>query len=61
MKPISLSLRQVAPGRYTGSFLPRDVGSYMIHVNATPSGRPITTSVTVTAMQEYQALRRTSH
>ena len=55
MQPIPLALRQTAPGRYVGSFVPQTSGSFLIHVSMDDASRPITTAVMVSASREYQA------
>ncbi|NND99548.1 MAG: VWA domain-containing protein [Pirellulaceae bacterium] len=54
LKPISLRMRQEAPGRYVGSFPADAAGSYFINVVPAPGSAPLTTGVTVPYSAEYR-------
>jgi uncharacterized membrane protein len=54
LEPISLPLKQQAPGRYVGEFAPEQAGSYMVSINP-GAGKPVlTTGVTVPFSDEYR-------
>lgn len=52
---IELSLEQVAPGRYTGSFEAANAGSYLVMINPGAGMVPIRTGVDVPYSAEYRA------
>lgn len=54
LKPIALSMRQTAPGRYVGSFPATTSGSYFVNVVPGPGATPLTTGVTVPYSDEYR-------
>jgi uncharacterized membrane protein len=54
LKPISVPLRQQAPGRYIGEFAPEQSGSFMVSVSPGPGKPTITTGVTVPFSDEYR-------
>ncbi|MEZ6135193.1 MAG: glutamine amidotransferase [Pirellulaceae bacterium] len=59
LKPIPLIMRQVAPGRYVGSFESDNAGSYLVNVIPGPGMAPITTGASVPFSDEYR-LRKTN-
>ena len=54
LRPITVSLRQQAPGRYVGEFAPEAAGSYMVSVNPGSGRATMTTGVTVPFSDEYR-------
>lgn len=54
LKPITVPLRQQAPGRYVGEFTPEMSGSFMVSVNPGAGKATITTGVTVPFSDEYR-------
>lgn len=60
LRPLTLSMRQVAPGRYVGNFDARSAGSYLVNVMPGPGMAPLTTGATVPYSDEYR-LRRTKY
>jgi uncharacterized membrane protein len=54
LKPMSIPLRQQAPGRYVGEFAPESAGSFMVSVSPGPGKPTITTGVTVPFSDEYR-------
>jgi uncharacterized membrane protein/Mg-chelatase subunit ChlD len=54
LKPIPLTMRQTAPGRYVGSFPATTAGSYFVNVVPGPGAAPLTTGVTVPYSDEYR-------
>ncbi len=54
LKPMTLPLRQQAPGRYVGEFVPEGAGSYMVSVNPGSGRATMTTGVTVPFSDEYR-------
>jgi uncharacterized membrane protein len=54
LKPITVPLRQQAPGRYIGEFIPEQSGSFMVSVNPGAGKPTITTGVTVPFSDEYR-------
>jgi uncharacterized membrane protein len=54
LKPITVPLRQQAPGRYIGEFTPEQSGSFMVSVNPGAGKPTITTGVTVPFSDEYR-------
>lgn len=59
LKPLPLIMRQVAPGRYTGSFETEGAGSYLVNVIPGPNMAPLTTGASVPFSDEYR-LRKTN-
>ncbi|WP_390658131.1 VWA domain-containing protein [Crateriforma spongiae] len=59
LKPIALSMRQVAPGRYVGRFPVDQAGSYFVNVIPDEGTAPLTTGVSVPFSEEYR-VRRTN-
>jgi uncharacterized membrane protein/Mg-chelatase subunit ChlD len=59
LKPIPLVMRQVAPGRYVGSFEADNAGSYLINAIPGPGMAPITTGASVPFSDEYR-IRQTN-
>jgi len=60
LKPLPLSMRQVAPGRYVGSFDADQAGSYLVNVLPGPGMPPLTTGASVPYSDEYR-VRRTNY
>lgn len=60
LKPLPLTMRQVAPGRYTGSFDGDQAGSYLVNVIPGPGMPPLTTGASVPYSDEYR-VRRTNY
>lgn len=58
LKPIPLTMRQTAPGRYVGSFPADSAGNFFVNVIPQPGSAPLTTGVTVPYSDEYR-LRET--
>jgi uncharacterized membrane protein len=54
LKPLTVPLRQQAPGRYLGEFAPEQSGSYMVSVSPGAGKPTITTGVTVPFSDEYR-------
>ena len=54
LKPIPLIMRQMAPGRYVGSFDSDVAGSYLINIIPGPELAPITTGASVPFSDEYR-------
>lgn len=54
LKPLPLSLRQTAPGRYTGSFPADSSGNYFVNVIPQAGAAPLSTGVTVPFGDEYR-------
>ena len=54
LEPISLPLKQQAPGRYVGEFTPEEAGSYMLSVLPGVGKPALTTGVTVPFSDEYR-------
>lgn len=54
LKPIPLTMRQTAPGRYIGSFPATTSGSYFVNVVPGAGATPLTTGVTVPYSDEYR-------
>lgn len=54
LKPLPLIMRQVAPGRYVGSFDSGGAGSYLVNVIPGPGMAPITTGASVPFSDEYR-------
>jgi len=54
LKPIPLSIRQTAPGRYVGSFPADAAGNYFVNVLPQPGAAALTTGVTVPYSAEYR-------
>lgn len=59
LKPLPLIMRQVAPGRYVGSFESDSAGSYLVNVIPGPGMAPLTTGASVPFSDEYR-LRKTN-
>lgn len=59
LKPLPLVMRQVAPGRYVGSFEADNAGSYLINAMPGPGMAPITTGASVPFSDEYR-IRQTN-
>ncbi|MBX3421626.1 MAG: VWA domain-containing protein [Pirellulaceae bacterium] len=59
LKPISVSMRQAAPGRYIGNFEADNAGSYLINVIPGAGHPPLTAGATVPYSDEYR-LRQTN-
>jgi uncharacterized membrane protein len=59
LKPLPLIMRQVAPGRYVGSFESDNAGSYLVNVIPGPGMPPLTTGASVPFSDEYR-LRKTN-
>lgn len=59
LKPLPLVMRQVAPGRYIGSFEADNAGSYLINAMPGPGMAPITTGASVPFSDEYR-IRQTN-
>jgi len=55
LKPLPLSLRQVAPGRYVGNVTASEPGNYFVTVMPGPGIAPISAGVTVPYSDEYRA------
>jgi uncharacterized membrane protein len=53
-RPLDITVKQVAPGRYVGEFDAMDAGSYMVLVNPGRGGAPIRTGVNVPYSAEYR-------
>lgn len=60
LKPLPLTIRQVAPGRYVGSFDADQAGSYLVNVMPGPGIPPLTTGASVPYSDEYR-VRRTNY
>ncbi len=60
LKPLPLIMRQVAPGRYVGSFEADNAGSYLVNVIPGPGIAPLTTGASVPFSDEYR-LRKTNY
>ncbi len=54
LQPLPLRMRQVAPGRYVGSFPASVAGSYFVNVVPDAGTAPLTTGVTVPFSDEYR-------
>ncbi len=54
LKPMAVTMRQVAPGRYVGEFTPEGTGSYMLRVLPGSGKSPVVTGVTVPFSDEYR-------
>jgi uncharacterized membrane protein len=54
LSPVSVTLRQQAPGRYVGEFAPESAGSFMVSVSPGAGKPTITTGVTVPFSDEYR-------
>ncbi len=54
LKPIQLEVKQVAPGRYVGSFDARQTGSYLVMVSPGPGRTPIRAGVSVPYSDEFR-------
>ncbi len=54
LKPIDLSMRQVAPGRYVGDFDAKATGSYLLVVSPGAGRAPIRTGVSVPYSAEFR-------
>ncbi len=54
LKPISVSMRQQASGRYVGELTPEQAGSYMLSIVPGGGKPPITTGVTMPFSDEYR-------
>lgn len=54
LNPAPVRIRQVAPGRYAGSFPATKAGSYLVTVVPGPGAPPLTTGVTVPYSDEYR-------
>ncbi|MCA9237797.1 MAG: VWA domain-containing protein [Planctomycetales bacterium] len=52
---LPMTIDQVAPGRYVGSFPSEEAGSYMVVVNPGPGKPPIITGVNIGYSAEYRA------
>jgi uncharacterized membrane protein len=60
LNPLPLIMRQVAPGRYVGTFDAEGAGSYLVNVIPGPGMAPITTGASVPFSDEYR-LRQTNY
>jgi uncharacterized membrane protein/Mg-chelatase subunit ChlD len=60
LKPLPISMRQVAPGRYVGNFHAQASGSYLVNVIPGPGMAPLTTGANVPYSDEYR-LRKTKY
>lgn len=54
LDPVTLQMRQAAPGRYVGTFPADSAGSYFVNVVPEPGSAPLTTGVTVPYSEEYR-------
>ena len=54
LKPINVSMRQQASGRYVGELTPEQAGSYMLSIVPGGGKPPITTGVTMPFSDEYR-------
>ena len=54
LNPISMEIRQTAPGRYVGSFPVDRAGNYLVQVIPEPGAAPLTGGVTVPFHDEYR-------
>ncbi|QDV22436.1 glutamine amidotransferase [Aureliella helgolandensis] len=54
LKPLPLTMRQVAPGRYIGSFDTDGSGSYLVNMLPGPGMAPVTTGASVPFSDEYR-------
>ncbi len=54
LKPINISMRQQASGRYIGEMTPEQAGSYMLSIVPGGGKPPITTGVTMPFSDEYR-------
>lgn len=54
LKPLPLIMRQVAPGRYVGTFEAETAGSYLVNVIPGPGMAPITTGASIPFSDEYR-------
>ncbi len=54
LNPIPLRMKQVAPGRYMGSFPADRAGSFFVNVIPGPGSAPLTTGVTVPYSDEFR-------
>ena len=54
LKPINISMRQQASGRYIGELTPEQAGSYMLSIVPGGGKPPITTGVTMPFSDEYR-------
>ncbi len=60
LKPLPIVMRQVAPGRYTGTFDSNGAGSYLVNVIPGPGMAPVTTGASVPFSDEYR-IRQTNY
>lgn len=60
LKPISVPLRQQAPGRYIGEFAPEAAGSFMVSVSPGQGKPNVTTGVTIPFSDEYRVRQANS-
>ncbi len=54
LKPIPLTMRQTAPGRYVGRFPVEASGNYFINVAPEPGVQPLTTAISLPYGDEYR-------
>lgn len=54
LKPLPVIMRQVAPGRYVGSFEAEATGSYLVNVIPGPGMAPLTTGASIPFSDEYR-------
>lgn len=54
LKPVTLRMRQTAPGRYIGSFPADKTGSYFVNVIPDSKTAPLSTGVTIPYSEEYR-------
>jgi uncharacterized membrane protein len=60
LQPYPIVMRQVAPGRYVGSFSGEDAGSYLVNVVPGPGMPPLMTGASVPYSDEYR-VRKTNY
>lgn len=54
LKPVSLRMRQTAPGRYIGTFPATKTGSYFVNVIPGPKSAPLSVGVTIPYSEEFR-------
>lgn len=54
LKPVPLTMRQTAPGRYVGTFPADSTGNYFINVSPRPGAAPLAAGVTIPYSDEYR-------
>jgi len=54
MKPLDLTMRQIAPGRYVGELESNDKGNYFIMISPGPGRAPIRTGINVPYSEEFR-------